>query len=170
MKIQFYLALAVISAVAFAQAAPPTDASIKQTLTVMHVEKMLDQMFLQMDAAMKSGMEQGLQQSLHGHELNAAQKAAIEKFKERLSAIMKDELSFAKMQDIYLQAYRETFTQEEVNSITAFYSSPVGKTVVEKIPVAMQRAGALMQERIAPMIQKMQTMQEEFVKELSQTK
>ena len=46
----------------------------------------------------------------------------------------------------------------------------MGKTVVEKIPVAMQRAGALMQERIAPMIQKMQTMQEEFVKELSQTK
>jgi uncharacterized protein len=170
MKIQFYLALAITSAVAFAEAAPPTDASIKQTLTVMHVEKMLDQMFLQMDAAMKSGMEQGLQQSLHGHELNAAQKAAIEKFKERLSATMKDDLSFAKMQDIYLQAYRETFTQEEVNSIIAFYSSPVGKTVVEKIPVAMQRAGALMQERIAPMIQKMQTMQEDFVKELSQTK
>ncbi len=170
MRIQFYLALTITSAVAFAQAAPPTDASIKQTLTVMHVEKMLDQMFLQMDAAMKTGMEQGLQQSLHGHELNAAQKAAIEKFKERLSSTMKDELSFAKMQDIYLQAYRETFTQEEVNSITAFYSSPAGKTVVEKIPVAMQRAGALMQERIAPLIQKMQTMQEEFVKELSQTK
>jgi len=102
MKIQFYLALAVTSAVAFAEAAPPTDASIKQTLTVMHVEKMLDQMFLQMDAAMKAGMEQGLQQSLHGHELNTAQKAAIEKFKERLSATMKDDLSFAKMQDIYL--------------------------------------------------------------------
>jgi hypothetical protein len=170
MKIQFYLALAVSSAVEFAQPAPPTDESIKQMLTVMHVEKMLDQMFLQMDAGMKAGMEQGLQQSLHGHELNAAQKAAIEKFKERLTAMMKDELSFVKMQDIYLQAYRETFTQEEVNSITAFYSSPVGKTVVEKIPIAMQKAGALMQARIAPMIQKMQTMQEEFVKELSQTK
>ena len=170
MKIQFYLALAVTSAVAFAQAAPPTDESIKQMLTVMHVEKMLDQMFLQMDASMKAEMEQGLQQSLHGHELNAAQKAAIEKFKERLSSTMKDELSFAKMQDIYLQAYRETFTQEEVNSITAFYSSPVGKTVVEKIPIAMQKAGTLMQARIAPMIQKMQTMQEEFVRELSQTK
>jgi hypothetical protein len=170
MKIQFYIALAVTSAVAFAQSAPPTDESIKQMLTVMHVEKMLDQMFLQMDAAMKSGMEQGLQQSLHGHELNAAQKAAIEKFKEKLSAIMKDELSFAKMQDIYLQAYRETFTEEDVNGVTAFYRSPVGKTVVEKIPIAMQKAGALMQTRITPMVQKMQTMQEEFVKELSQTK
>ena len=134
MKIQFYLALAITSAVAFAEAAPPTDASIKQTLTVMHVEKMVDQMFLQMDAAMKAGMEQGLQQSLHGHELNAAQKAAIEKFKERLSATMKDDLSFAKMQDIYLQAYRETFTQEEVNSITAFYSSPVGKQLWRRFP------------------------------------
>ena len=89
MKIQFYIALAAISTVAVAQSTPPTDESIKQTLTVMHVEKMLDQMFLQMDAAMKAGMEQGLQQSLHGHELNAAQKAAIEKFKERLSAIQK---------------------------------------------------------------------------------
>ncbi|HWX15164.1 MAG TPA: DUF2059 domain-containing protein [Chthoniobacterales bacterium] len=170
MKIQFYIALAVTSAVAVAQSAPPTDESIKQMLTVMHVEKMLDQMFLQMDAAMKSGMEQGLQQSLHGQELNAAQKAAIEKFKEKLSATMKDELSFAKMQDIYLQAYRDTFTQEDVTSITAFYNSPIGKTVVEKIPIAMQKAGTLMQARITPMVQKMQTMQEEFVKELSQTK
>jgi uncharacterized protein len=152
-----------------AQAAPPSDESINQMMSVMHLETMVDQMVSQMDAGMKTGMEQGLQQSLHGRELSAGQRAAIDKFKDRLGAMLKEELSTSKLKDIYLQAYRETLTQEEVNSIIAFYSSPTGKAVVEKIPLAMQKAGALTQARIGPMVQKMQVMQEDFVKELAKT-
>jgi hypothetical protein len=83
---------------------------------------------------------------------------------------MKEELSFAKVKDIYIQAYRETFTQDEVNGVIAFYKSPAGKAIAEKNPTVMQKAGTLMQARIGPMAQKLQKMQEDFVKELSTTK
>jgi uncharacterized protein len=170
MKIPLSIALVAIAGVVLVQAAPPTDESINEMLRVVQVEKMLNQMLTQMDSGMKTGVEQALQQSLHGQELTAAQKTAVENFRQKVSAIMKEELSFAKMKDLYAQVYRETFTQEEVNSIIAFYGSAAGKAMVEKIPVAMQKAGTLMQARIGPMTQKIQAMQEEFLKEMSKTK
>ncbi len=165
-----FVCLALLASALATHAAPPSDQSIEQMLNVMHVQTMLEQMLTQMDSGMQQGMEQGLQQSLKGKEPSAAQKAKIAGFQKKLSGIMKDELSYAKMKDVYLKVYRETFTQEEINSIITFYSSPAGKALVEKVPVAMQKAGALMQERIAPMAQKIQTMTEDFQKEVAATK
>jgi uncharacterized protein len=162
--------LLVIFSVALANATQPSDESINKMMAVMHVEKMLDQMVTQINNGMKAGMDQGIQQSLHGQELNAGQRAAVEKFKDQLAAMMREELSMSKLKDVYLQAYRETFTQQEVDSIIAFYSTPGGQAVVEKIPVAMQKAATLTQGRMGPMIQKMQSMQVEFIKDLSNGK
>jgi hypothetical protein len=152
------------------RAAPPSDQSIEQLLRVMQVDKLLDQMVTQMDSGMRSGMEKGLQQSLNGKTPTPAQQAQISEFEKKLSAVMKDELSYPKMKDVYLQVYRETFTQDEVNGIMAFYSSPAGQAMVQKTPVAMQKASALMQGRIGPMTQKLQAMMEQFQKDVEKTK
>jgi len=170
MKNRISFALAFLCAAAVAHAAPPSDQSLNQMMTVMQVEAMLNQALQQMDGSIAKGMEQGLQQSLQGKELTAAQKTAVETFKTKLSATMKEDLSYPKVKEIYLQVYRETLTQEEVNSILAFYGSPAGKAMIEKMPVAMQKASTMMQARIGPMTQKLQSMQEEFVKQLATTK
>ena len=163
----YFLCLTVLLIVSLsATAAPPSDQSIEEMMRVMQVEKMLNQMLAQME----TGMEQGLQQSLQGKTATGAQKARIAEFQKKLSGILKDELSFAKMKDVYLQVYRETFTQEEITSIIAFYSSPAGKAMVEKEPVAMQKAGTLMQARIGPMTQKLQAMIEQFQKDVQKGK
>lgn len=162
--------LLVFFSLSLAKAAPPSDESINRMMTVMHLDKMLDQMVTQVNNGMKTGMDQGLQQSLHGQELTAAQKAAVEKFKDQFTAMMKEEFSMNKLKDVYLQAYRETFTQQEVDSITAFYSSPAGQAVVDKIPAVMQKAAAMTQSRLGPIIQKMQSMQTDFLKDLGNAK
>jgi uncharacterized protein len=166
------LCLALLGGLALVSlaAAPPTDQSIEQMLRVMQVEKMLDQMVTQMDTGMRKGMEQAIQQSLKGKVPTPAQQAQISDFQTKLSSMVKDELSYAKMKDVYLQVYRETFTQEEINGIIAFYSSPAGQAMVQKTPVAMQKASALMQGRIGPMTQKLHGMMEQLQKDLEKTK
>ena len=139
-------------------------------MAAMHVEKSLDKMCAQMDAGVKSGLDRGLAQSFQGHPLTAGQKEAVEQFKNKLTGMLKDEFSFAKMKDYYLQAYRETLTQDDVNNLIAFYTSPSGRAVVDKIPLAMDKAGTQMQGRIGPLIQKLQAMEEEFATELAKTK
>lgn len=162
----YFAVFLLLSSLVIAQAAPPSDQSIEKMLQVMQVQKMLDQMVAQVDGAMQSGMAQSLQ----GQTPSAAQKAKMSEFQAKLSATIKDELSLAKTKDVYVQVYRETFTQDEVNSIIAFYGSPAGKAMVEKTPVVMQKAGALMQARMGPMTQKLQAMSEQFQKEMQATK
>ena len=162
--------LTFLCAATLLHAAPPSDESLNKMMSALQVEPMLNQALEQMNASFVKGMEQGLQQSTQGKELSAAQKTAVENFRSKFGATMKDELSLAKVKEIYIQTYRETLTQEEVDSILTFYSSPAGKAMVEKMPVAMQKASALMQARITPMAKKLQTMQEEFVKQLATTK
>ncbi len=142
---------ALLCSLVVAQAAPPSEQSIEKMLQVMQVQKMLDQIITQMDSAMQTGVTQGLQ----GQTLTPAQKGKLTDFQAKLSGTIKDELSLAKTKDIYVQVYRETFTQDEINSIIAFYSSPAGKAMVEKVPVAMQ---------------KVQAMTEEFEKEMAKAK
>ena len=170
MKNRISFVLVFLCAAASVHAAPPSDQSINKMMSALQVEAMLSQALQQMDGNIAKGMEQGLQQSIQGKELTAAQKTAVENFKNKLSATMKEELSLAKVKEIYVQVYRETLTQEEVDSILAFYGSPAGKAMVEKMPAAMEKASTLMQARIGPMAKKLQAMQEEFVKELAKTK
>jgi hypothetical protein len=160
----------VLFVAALVRAAPPSDQSINEMMSVMQLEALLNQALKQMDEGISKAMEQGLQQATKGKALSPAQKTAVENFRAKFSAAMKEELSFPKVKDIYVQAYRESFTPEEVNAIVAFYKSPAGKAITEKNPAAMQKANGLMQARIGPMTLKLQTMQEEFVKELARTK
>jgi hypothetical protein len=123
-----------------------------------------------MDDGMSRAMEQALQKSIQGKDLSANQKAAIDKFRAKFDLTVKQELAFNKVKDIYQQSYRETFTQEEVDAITAFYKSPAGKAITEKYPTAMQKANNLMQARIGPLTAKLQKMSDDFNTELSTTK
>ena len=152
------------------QAATPSDSSINELMHAMQLETLLNQALKQMDEGMAKGMEAGLQKSIQGRELNAAQKAAVEKFRTRFQQTVKEELSFSKVKDIYLQSYRDTFTQDEVDAITTFYKSPAGRAITEKYPAAMQKANSLMQSRISPLTTKLQSMLDGFVRELATTK
>lgn len=168
---KYFAALAcLLGTLLNAHATPPTDQSIEQMMNVMQTEKMLNQMVAQMTAAMPKGIEQGLQQSLHGKAITPEQKAKVDAFQKKLMAMFLEELSYAKTKDLYLQVYRETFTQEEVASIIAFYSTPGGRAMVEKMPAVMQKASALMQARLGPFAQKMQALMEDFAKDLDPKK
>jgi hypothetical protein len=169
MKTLYVATISCLAAVASSVAAPPSDQSINELLDVMNVPHTMDQILADMDQQMRVGMQRGLQQSLQARGPTAEQRAEVEKFQKKIMGIMRDELAFDKVKDIYVKAYRETFTQEEVDGLIAFYKSPVGKAYAEKVPVVMQRAGAAMQSRLGPMVQKLNMMQQEFLKDFEKS-
>ncbi len=161
------LSCAVISS---GLAAPPSDQSINEMMDAMQLRGLLSQALKQMDEGMSQSMTQGLQKSLQGKTLTPAQKTAIDTFHAKFTATANEELSFAKVKDIYMQSYRETFTQDEVNGIIAFYKSPAGKAMTEKYPVAMKKAQEQMQTKIGPLSAKLQAMVNDFVTDLGKQK
>jgi hypothetical protein len=144
------------------QAAPPTDDSINQLLELSKAEKLMDSVWAQLDSVMKSSM----QQVTKGRPLSADEQTIMDKQQAKMIAIMKDELNWDKLKDGFVQVYRETFTQEEIDGIIAFYKSPAGQAFIDKQPELLKNSMALMQQRMGPMMQKIQQMTEETAREL----
>lgn len=148
------------------QAAPPSDESINQLLEVSKAGKLMDSVWAQMDGFMKSSM----QQVTKGKPVNADEQAIMDKQQSKMIAIMKDELSWDKMKEGFVQVYRETFSQDEIDGIIAFYKSPAGQAFIDKQPALMKNTMTLMQQRMGPMMKKIQEMTEETAKEMKAVK
>jgi hypothetical protein len=83
---------------------------------------------------------------------------------------MRKEMSWATLRPMYVQIYRDTFTQKEVDGLIAFYKSPTGVAFVDKMPVVMQKSQALMQTRIGPLAESVRAAMQEAVAEVKATK
>jgi hypothetical protein len=160
------LLLAVLTFSLSTPAAPPSDQSINQLLQLTKVDKHMDSVFTQMEGAMKAS----LQQATKGKPLSAEEQAVLDRQQAKMAGIMKEELSWDKMKDLYVQAYRETFSQEEIDGLIAFYQTPVGQSLVSKQPELMKRTMTILQQRMAPMTQRIQKMSEETALELQKAK
>ena len=106
------LAAALFCAAGAVWAAPASPESINELLRLSESEKMLESAHAQIDGIMKNN----LQQILKGQSVTAEQQAIIDKFPARLAQIMKEEMSWAKMQPQIAAIYSEVLTQEEIVS------------------------------------------------------
>lgn len=137
---------------AFAADAPASEASIKEMLEVTGAKKLLDGMWPQIDAVMKTTM----QQAMKGHPISAKDQETMDQMSAKIMASMKDELSWDKMEPLYIEVYEKSFTQSEIDGMLAFYKSPAGVAVIKKLPMVVQQTMVAMQQRMGPMMQRMQ--------------
>lgn len=147
-------------------AAPPSDESVQQLLELTQTGKMMDTAFAQMDGMMKASMKQ----ITKGQTLTPAEQAVMDQQQAKMLAIIKDELSWDKMKGSFTQIYRDTFSQEEVDGLIAFYQSPTGKAFVAKQPELMKNTMMVMQQHMGPTMEKIQAMTKETANELAVAK
>lgn len=136
-----------------AQAAPASQQSIEALLTVTKTESLMDSMYAGMDQMMRQSMAQ----TLKGKSLSAEQQRKLDAVPAKFVAVMREEMSWQKMKPLYVQMYRETFEQEEVDGMLAFYASPAGQALINKMPVVMQKSMALSQSLMQSFLPKMMT-------------
>jgi hypothetical protein len=112
-----------------------------------------DQMMQQMMGQMKAMSLQQLQKNLPPEE-----KAKAGEMQQKVFDLVSAKLSWEKFKPAIVQIYGEVYTDEELDGILAFYRSPAGKAMIEKMPQLMSRTMALVQKMTAdmqPEIQKM---------------
>jgi hypothetical protein len=135
-----------------ASAAPPSPESVEKLLKVTDVEKLTSSIQQQFDGMLKSAMTQAAQ----GQPATPEEQEILDNFRKKSMAIFKDAISFDKIKGMYVQIYSESFTQDEINQLIAFYESPTGKMFVSKMPAVMQKSMGLVQQLMPPMMQKIQ--------------
>ncbi|HZO51136.1 MAG TPA: DUF2059 domain-containing protein, partial [Bryobacteraceae bacterium] len=64
----------------------------------------------------------------------------VEEAKRRVLELIKRRFSWQVMKPQYMKLYEEAFTDEEIDGMIAFYSTPAGQSCLKKIPIVMQRS------------------------------
>lgn len=149
-----------------ALAAEPSAASIERLLEVTQAEKLTASVLTQVDVVMARTFEQAVEFNRLKPEEQQQARLALEKLAARMRPILAEELGWHRMKPVNVDIYRSTFTQDEVDGLIAFYESPAGRALVEKMPQVMQRSMALLQQRMGPMMQKVGQAAQEIAAEL----
>jgi hypothetical protein len=69
------------------------------------------------------------------------------------------------MKPIYVEIYRDSFDQTEIDGLIAFCRTPVGQSFIEKMPVVMQKSLVAKQTLMAPLMAKMRAAMDKAVAE-----
>lgn len=147
----------ILSTPAFA--APPSQAQVERLLQVMDARKVVDQMM----PAMMQQSRSLLEQTLTGERFSEADRARAERLMDNQETALRQMLAWDKIKPIYMRVYTRTLTDKEVDAMTAFYSSPEGRSVMQKMPQIMQVSMIEMQPLMQESMQKlMQDLQKEL--------
>ena len=143
------------------QAAPASPESIDVLLTATKAQRNVDTMLSNLDPMMRQSMATATK----GQQLSAEQQRMMDATRAQFVQVLREEMAWDKMHPLYVQIYQETFTQEEIDGLIAFYKSPAGVAFVEKMPVVMQKSMSLMQSRMAPMMERMKAATQQAIDE-----
>ena len=145
-----------------ALAEPASEASVRRLLEVTQARALLQQVQQQ-----AQDMMQGLaQQSLRGKSPTPAQEAAITRMTTRMVALIQEQLSWERQEPMYMRLYTQTFTEDEVAGMLAFYETPAGRATIEKMPLVLRQISQESQRSMAEMGAQLKAIQRDFVAEM----
>lgn len=76
--------------------------------------------------------------------------------------------SWPKVKDKYIDIYFDLFDTQELEGMIEFYSSPVGRSVIDKTPRLNARMMYLSQEQVMEMLPQIQADTQRFLEQLSE--
>ena len=144
-----------------AHAAPASPESIETLYTLMHVDRTIASVNVTVEAQMRQAMAAAHQ----GKTLTPEQQAIEERAVQRGLAVIHDELNWEKLKPQFTRIYTETYTQEEVDGLIAFFNSPSGKAYLAKMPQLTQQVMQFMQSYMAEIMPKMQQIARDAARE-----
>lgn len=141
---------------AFAQQQSHIDAA-KELLELMNADQSIDQAYDQMTTQF-AGMWDHLG-------LPDEQRPMFDRHMEKMVQIMKEEMSWEKMEPYLLDAYVSVYSEEELREINEFYASPLGQKFVAKMPELIQASMKMSQDMMTKLIPRLREAQQELMAE-----
>ena len=80
--------------------------------------------------------------------LQITQNPALKPHQEVVSEFLERHIGWGSLKDALSAMYMQEFTEQEVNDMNTFYSSPTGRKVIERLPVLVQMRNQLAAQRL----------------------
>ncbi len=141
---------------------PASEASIKELLEVTRARNLIDSVDSQVDGMIKSSMAQALRE----HPATPEAEKILNGMEQKIMALLNKELSWSILEPMYVRIYQQSFTQHEVDDLLAFYKTPTGGALVNKMPRVMQLSLAEVQQRMRVFMPQAQAISQQTMAEL----
>jgi uncharacterized protein len=152
----------LIACAAFANDAPPSDASIQELTTLSRSQEVFRNVKPQMDAMIASSIKEASQ----GQTITPERQAVLDRMRDKMVAAYDEAFNGQAMQNVMLRVYQATYTQDEVDGLIAFYKTPAGQALINKSPLMMQNMMDEMRQMMRPMTQRMMQIKQDSEREL----
>ena len=162
-NLRYFILLAYVAMCpAIAAEAPASETSVRELLSITQSQKLLDGTMGQVDAMMQRSMKQ----ALAGQTLTADQQRIMDNMRTKMIALFREDMKWEMLEPMFIDVYKQSFTQKEVDGMLDFYKSEPGQAVIAKMPLVMQNTMQAMQGRMAVMLPKLQQLQQDAIAEL----
>lgn len=142
--------------------APASEASIRELIEVTQAKKLLDDVSVQLDSA----MQESIRQALAGQQVTPEQRQVLDEMRTRMVKIFLDNMRWDQMESMFIEVYKQVFTQAEIEGMLAFYRTEAGQAVIAKMPLVMQYSMQILQKQMATIMPQVQQLQRETVEKL----
>lgn len=156
------VAAILVLAPGWSQAEPPKPETIEELLVVSKSQSLLESAHQNINRSTLTQMDEALAKDGSDAE---ERRVFLEGFSRKLSQILREELSWDSLKPMFMRVYSESLTQEELEGMLAFYKTPAGQAMVNKMPRVMQASMSEMQQRMGPMLQKVMAASQEAIAE-----
>ena len=95
------------------------------------------------------GMETVLSQSIDQMlAMQVQQNPALAPYQTQMKAFLSKYMSWASLKDDMTKLYMAEFSETELNELTKFYQTPLGKKTIQKMPALMAKGAEIGQKRV----------------------
>ncbi|MCC5807979.1 MAG: DUF2059 domain-containing protein [Opitutales bacterium] len=126
----------------------PSDSSVRELLRVSGAQTASGALFEEMERVTEVALR-GLRGEFAHHE--GGEEALVSLARE-IKDIMREELSWERLEPVYIVVYSDLFDQEEVDALIEFFTSPEGRAYVAKQPRISKRTATLLEPRTGPIM------------------
>jgi len=152
-----FVAAALLSFSVAAQQA--SEATVERLMKISRTESLIQSMLAGVDQIMATAMKEATRDK----PLSPEQQRKFDAMTVKIREAMREEMSWERMKPRYVTLYKETFTEDELLGLIAFYETPAGQALLAKMPILAQKSIALSQEQMRSLIPRMKAAVEEAV-------
>ncbi|ATR84309.1 DUF2059 domain-containing protein [Pseudomonas sp. FFUP_PS_473] len=116
------------------------NASAEAFLKLAHADKLGTPVYMQVQQMFAQRFEQT--------KAPASKKAVLDSYQAKANAALDQAIGWNKLKPDMVKLYTSTFSESELKDLVKFYESPLGKKVLEKMPMVTQQSAQLTQQKL----------------------
>ena len=134
------------------------NASAEAFLKMAHADKLGTPVYMQVQQMFAQRFEQT--------KAPASKKTVLDTYQAKANTALDQAIGWDKLKPDMIKLYTDNFSEQELKDLVAFYQSPLGKKVLEKMPVVTQKSAQMTQQKLESAVPVVNKLLADMTKEL----